>query len=91
MERMLNLWELMVDNRRDKWRGPEIEEALRELGNHGHSGQEISIGAAERGWIIKIHSCFSDLDVQILIPENGNEPVEVLRDNRRKTERLDGC
>lgn len=78
----LNLWELMIlsseldpgESKRKKTQA--LIQALE------HHGQELSINAASNGWLLRVHSCYSDLAVDILIPHNPEIPVTVLRDNR---------
>lgn len=82
---MLNLWELMTHAEAShpiKSKRAEISEMLRELSARSTAGQELSIGSTERGWIIKIHSCYSDYEATILIPTDGRLPIEVVTDQR---------
>ncbi len=84
---MLNLWELAVDARNvhplpSKRR--EVAEMLTELSARGTSGQELSIGSTERGWVLKVHSCYHDGEVVILVPSDANLPVEIVSDTRKR-------
>lgn len=84
---MLNLWELMTlmaEIHPVKSKREEIQQQLHRLGNNGQIGQELSIDAEDGGWKLTIHSCYSNLDVTVLVPQNWHRPTQILSDNRGK-------
>lgn len=82
---MLNLWELITHAAEcpslDFKRG-EIKSMIRELSDRSAYGQELSIGTTERGWVVEIHSCFTDMKVVVLVPRDPQLPVEIVEDTR---------
>lgn len=44
--------------------------------------QELSIGTTERGWLLKVHNCYTDMEVLVLIPSDSRLPVEIVTDTR---------
>lgn len=83
----INLWEALTTlerrNARDECISPRVtEDDIRELSHSTRwNGQELSVGAVEEGWLIKVFSCYSEdvvTGIEILIPKDG--PVRVLKD-----------
>lgn len=80
---MINLWEFVTANPgRLASHGQTSEWA--EIDRRGSYGQEISLGSVENGWVIRVHSCYTDLDITILVPTDMKKPVEIVSDNRAK-------
>ncbi len=85
---MLNLWEVMTRAECSKdtpsWVREDLQKALNELSSRGNSGQEISIGSDDLGWLIKIHSCYSEAEVVVRLSLDPRKPAaEVVTDTRR--------
>jgi hypothetical protein len=87
---MLNLWELLTASAATAppHKKKRIEEAISDLSNRGAYGQELSIGTTERGWVLKVHSCYADWEVVILVPHDARLPVEIVTDTRGETENV---
>ncbi len=83
---MLNCWELLThaEHFAPPYKHREIREMIVELSSRSVSGQEFSIGTTERGWLLKVHSCYSDMEVLILVPSDPKLPVEIVTDTRGK-------
>lgn len=85
-----NLWEALTaksaSDHEDKFHRAEWDTYLRELGESAAmSYQELSLHPDERGWIIKIFACNEDGKVEILIPKDRTQPVQVLMDTRKES------
>jgi hypothetical protein len=82
---MLNLWELMTQAEQSHplpAKRAQIQQMVRELSMKSPTGQEISIGVNEQGWLIKIHSCYTDSETVILIPQEIQLQVQIITDRR---------
>ena len=82
---MLNLWEMMHHAR--DWVPLPLrrKEEMKLLAARGSSGQELSVGSIagpHEGWIIKVHSCYHDGEVVVLVPSDSRYPVEIVTDTR---------
>ena len=82
-----NLWEAIV---KASHKEPAYEQLARELGRSAClSYQEIGIVPSDKGWVIIINACNEDGEVEILIPKDRKEPVQILKDTRATSEYYD--
>lgn len=78
----INLWESLANA---SWPRPNNLSALARLAQtarFGH-GQQLSLEATDAGWVIKVFSRYGPCNsgIEILIPEDGQTPVKIIRDN----------
>jgi hypothetical protein len=82
-----NLWEALLLRESSLVRSEEFDKYIGELGKSAClSMQEISLHPSKEGWIISIFGCNEDGKVEILIPKDRTQSIQILKDTRKESE-----